>query len=538
MNKAATIIAAVVATLCATQSAFAHEGSSSPAVGKPPEQLGRVHFPTSCNPAVEKQFERAMALLHSFWANDAIKEFNAVLQQDPGCAIAYWGIAVAMQQNPLTGLEPNPKATQEALAGLEKARTIGAKTQRERDYLAAIELIYKDADSIVFPSRRLAYEKAMEALAQRYPNDPEAATFYALALQMTAQLTDKTYSNQLKSAAILEEIVKAQPEHPGVVHYLVHAYDYPAIADRGLSAARLYARIAPNHPHALHMPSHIYTRLGMWQDSIDANRGSAAAAKAEGNGTEQTHAMDYLVHAHLQLGQDAEAGRIVSEALSVTTINPAVFVGHYATAAMPARHVIERRAWNDAIALKPRPTRFLFPDAIIHFARGLGYARTGDIASAKAEEIELAKLVDQLARQKNAYWSKQTEVQQVAVGAFIALAQGNRDEALKSMQAAADLEDSMEKHIVTPSPVVPARELLGEMLLEIARPAEALQAFESSAQREPNRLRGLYGAARAAELSGNREKARMYYAKFVALTEKSDGARTELQRAKAYLAQR
>ena len=538
MKKAATIIAAVVTALCSAQGALAHEGPGSPPARKPPEQLGKVHFPTSCSPAVEKQFERAMALLHSFWAGDAIKAFNAVLQQDPGCAIAYWGIAVALQQNPLTGQQPNPKATEDALAGLEKARTIGAKTQRERDYLAAIELIYKDADSIVFPSRRLAYEKAMEALAQRYPNDPEAATFYALALQMTALLTDKTYANQLKSAAILERIVKDQPEHPGVVHYLVHAYDYPAIADRGLSAARLYARIAPNHPHALHMPSHIYTRLGMWQDSIDTNRRSAAAAKAEGNGQEQAHAMDYLVHAHLQLGQDAEAHRIVSEALAITTINPAIFIGHYATAAMPARHALERRAWKDAIALKPRPTRFLFPDAITHFARGLGYARTGDVASAKVEELELAKLVDQLAGQKNTYWSKQTEVQQVAVGAFIALAQGNRDEALKSMQAAADLEDSMEKHIVTPGPVVPARELLGEMLLEVARSAEALQAFESSAQREPNRLRGLYGAARAAEMSGNREKAKMYYAKFVALTEKSDGARTELQRARAYLAQR
>jgi hypothetical protein len=479
-----------------------------------------------------------MALLHSFWANDAVKEFNAVLQEDPTCAIAHWGIAVALQQNPLTAQAPSAQATQAALSGLEKAKTIGAKTPRERDYLAAIELIYKDADKTDLRSRRLAYEKAMEALAQRYPDDPEAATFYALALQMTVQLTDKTYSNQLKSAAILERLAKQQPEHPGIVHYLVHAYDYPAIADRGLSAARLYARIAPNHPHALHMPTHIYTRLGMWQDSIEMNNRSAAAAKAEGIGFEQAHAMDYLVYAYLQLGQDAQAKRVMAESGSIAGINPAVFVGLYGTAAMQARYALERRAWKEATTLKPQPTKFLFPDAITHFARGLGFARTGDITSATAEAAELQKIREQLAAQNNTYWSNQTEVQQLAVAGWTALAQGNRDGALKLMRAAADLEDSMEKHIVTPSPVVPARELLGEMLLEVGQAAEALPAFEASAQREPNRLRGLYGSARAAALSGDRAKAKLYYSKLVALTEKSDGSRPELQQAKAYLAQR
>jgi hypothetical protein len=380
MNTPAIRIALTAAILWSSSGALAHEDSASPSARKPPEQLGRVHFRTSCAPAIEKRFERAMALLHSFWANDAIKEFNAVLQQDPSCAIAYWGIAVALQQNPLTAQAPSAQATKDALAGLEKARQIGAKTQRERDYLAAIELIYKDADKTDLRSRRLAYEKAMEALVQRYPDDPEAATFYALALQMTVLLTDKTYSNQLKSAAILEGLAKNQPEHPGIVHYLVHAYDYPTIAERGLPAARLYARIAPNHPHALHMPSHIYTRLGMWEDSIEMNRRSAAAAKAEGNGQEQAHAMDYLVHAYLQTGQDAEAKRVVSDSDSIAGINPNVFIGPYGVAAMPARYVLERRAWAEATTLKPRPTKFLFPDAITHFARGLGFARTRDVA--------------------------------------------------------------------------------------------------------------------------------------------------------------
>jgi hypothetical protein len=438
----------------------------------------------------------------------------------------------------LTAQPPTPQATQTALEGLEKARTVGAKTQRERDYLAAIELIYKDVDKTDLRSRRLAYEKAMEAVAQRYPDDPEAATFHALALQMTVQLTDRTYANQLRSAAILERLAKDQPEHPGIVHYLVHAYDYPALAQRGLSAARLYARIAPNHPHALHMPSHIYTRLGMWQDSIDMNSRSAAAAKAEGNGQEQAHAMDYLVHAYLQLGQDAQARRVVAESESIAGINPAIFIGPYGTAAMQARYVLERRAWKEATALKPRPTKFLFPDANTHFARGLGFARVGDLASANAEAAELQRIRDQLSAQGNTYWANQTEVQQLAVAAWTAFGQGNRDAALKFMRGAADLEDSMEKHIVTPSPVVPARELLGEMLLEEGQAAEALKAFEASAEREPNRLRGLYGSARAAAQSGDEAKAKMYFAKLVALTEKSDGSRPELQQARAFPAQR
>lgn len=538
MKTSATFVAAIAAALCTIPGAFAHDGDATALAPSPPEQLGKVHFPTSCDPAVEQQFDRAIALLHSFWAKDAIAGFNAVLRRAPGCAIAYWGIAVAHQQNPLTAQQPASPAAKDALAGLDKANAIGAKTQRERDYLAAIEVIYRDADKTDFRGRRLAYEKAMEALAQRYPDDPEASIFYALALQMTALLTDKTYANQLKAAAILERLAGDQPEHPGIVHYLVHAYDYPALAERGLPAARLYARIAPNHPHALHMPSHIYTRLGMWQDSIDNNRRSAAAARAEGNGQEQAHAMDYLVHAHLQMGQDAEAKRLVAEAGSIAGINPDIFIGPYGAAAMPARYVLERRAWKEAIALQPRATKFLFPDAITHFARGLGFARTGDVAAAQEEESALGKLRDQLAARNVAYWSDQVEVQRLAVAGWIALAQGDRDAALDTMRASADLEDSMEKHIVTPSPVVPARELLGDMLLESGRPAEALAAFEASAQREPNRLRGLYGAARAAALAGDREKARTYYAKLVALTEKGDGSRPELRQARAYLAQR
>jgi hypothetical protein len=527
-----------VVLLLGSHVALAQPGGDSHAGHAAPEQLGTVHFPNSCSPAIQDQFSRAMALLHSFWANDAIKGFNTVVEKDPSCAIAYWGIAMAHQQNPLTAQQPVSKAAQEALAAIDKAKTIGTNTQRERDYIAAIELIYRDADKIDFRARRLSYEQAMQALMQRYPDDTEAAIFYALALNMTAPLTDKTYANQLKAVAILEKIIEKQPNHPGVAHYLVHSFDYPSIAERGLPAARLYARIAPNHPHALHMPSHIFTRLGMWQDSIDNNRRSVAAARAEVNGQEQAHAMDYIVHAHLQLGQDAEAKRIVDEIASIKGINPAIFIGPYGISAMPARYALERRAWKEAAALQPQPSQFPFTEANTHFARGLGFARMGDTGAAEKEVAELAARRDALEHQKNTYWANQVDVQRRAVMAWLAWARGSRDEALKTMGAAADLEDSMEKHIVTPSPVVPARELLGEMLLDANRPGEALKAFEASAQREPNRLRGLYGAARAAALAGDRDKARTYYAKLVALTEKGDGARPELQQAKAYLAQR
>jgi hypothetical protein len=538
MREVSAGIAAIVMTLLGANYAGAAESPVARAApGAAPERLGTVHFATSCDPAVQVEFDRAMALLHSFWVKDSIEGFTAVQQRDPGCAIALWGIAMSLQQNPLIAQEPNGKTTQDALAALDKAKAIGAKTARERDYIAAIDLIYRDADKTDFRNRRLAYEKAMEELAQRYPDDAEAQIFYALAVDMTAPLTDKTYANQLKAAAILEKVLQQQPEHPGVAHYLIHSYDYPPIAERGLPAARHYIELAPNHPHAQHMPSHIFTRLGMWPDSVNSNLRSAAAAKAEGNGQEQAHAMDYLVHAYLQLGQDAAAKRVVDESATVA-VNPAVFVGPYALAAMPARYALERRAWSEAIQLQAHAGKFPFTEAITHFARGLGFARTGDLPSAQTEETTLAQARDALAAQNNTYWSNQVEVQRLAVAAWSALAQGRREDALTAMRASSDLEDTMEKHIVTPSPVVPARELLGEMLLEVKQPAEALAAFEASAKREPSRLRGLYGAARAAAAAGDRGKAAFYYTKLVALAQAADAPRPEWSEAKAYLAQR
>lgn len=508
---------AVIATFVVVSAAPTRADESHP--GSMPDRLGTVHFATSCDPAVHPQFDRAMAWLHSFWAKDAIAGFTAVQQQDPGCAIASWGIAMALQQNPLTGQPPNAATTANALAALDNAKSIGAKSQRERDYLAAVELLYRDGQED-FRVRRLAYAKAMETLASRYPDDVEAQIFYALALEMTAPPTDATYANQLKAAAILQKLLLQEPDHPGIAHYLVHTYDYPALAKQGLPAARLYAQIAPNHPHALHMPSHIFTRLGMWQESIDANVRSAAAAKAEGNGQEQGHAMDYLAYAYLQLGEDEAAKRVVDDSATLT-VNPAIFIGLYAVAATPARYAVERRAWQEAIVLQPRPSRFPFTEAITYFARGLGFAHLKQDASARQEELKLAQARDALAAENNTYWSKQVEVQRLAVAAWIALSEGQREQAVTWMRASADLEDSMEKHIVTPGAIVPARELLGEMLSEVQQPAGALAAFEASAQHEPNRLMGLYGMAKAAEAAGDHDRAADCYRRLAALSKEA-----------------
>ncbi|HEV8108958.1 MAG TPA: hypothetical protein VGP97_15685 [Burkholderiales bacterium] len=534
MRSLVTVLCAGL--LAAPAAALAHEEGQQAAGGAAQVRLGKVHFATSCDRDVARTFDTALALLHSFWVREAIEGFDLVLKRDPQCAIAYWGIAMALQQNPLTGQPPTAQTTKAAIEALDKAKAIGAKTQRERDYLAAIELIYRDGET-PFRARRLAYEKAMEQLAQRYPDDTEAAIFHALSLDMSADLTDKTYANQLKAAQILERLFREQPEHPGVAHYLIHSYDYPPIAHRGLDAARRYSQIAPDNPHALHMPSHIYTHTGAWQESIEMNRRSAAAAKAEMNGQEQAHATDYLIYAHLQGAEDEEARRLLDEARSIN-VNTAVFIGPYALAAMPARFALERRAWQEAAALEPQETRFPFTAAITHFARGLGLARTGNVAGAQAEAARLGALRDALREQKNSYWANQVEVQRLAVAAWAALAQGASQEALAGMQAAANLEESMDKHIVTPGPVVPARELLGEMLLDLKRPAEALAAFEASAQREPNRFRGLYGAGQAAALANERAKATQYYQRLTKLTGNSGASRPELRSVRAYLAQR
>jgi hypothetical protein len=522
-------------------------GASTPRVGaQAPERLGKVNFPTSCSPGVQTQFERAVALEHSFWFGEAIKGFNAVAAADPSCGIAHWGTAVASLGNPLAG-PPVARGLQEGAAAVARAKAAGAKTQREQDYIAAIETFYKDADAVDHKTRAVAYEKAMEALAQKYPSDREASIFYALALNATLNPNDKTYANQLKAASILEAVFAEQPEHPGVAHYLIHSYDFPPIAQKGLPAARRYAAIAPSAPHAQHMPSHIFTRLGYWQDSINSNRVSAEVAKAElkqanleAGSYNALHAMDYITYAALQLAKDKEARAVVDEIRSLNKIDSEQFAAAFAFAAIPARYALERRAWADAAELPLHPqslswSKFPQAESINAFARGLGAARSGNVVAAKKEATRLESLANALTTAKNAYWAEQAEIQKLAVNGWIARTEGRNDEALSLLRQAADREDATEKHPVTPGAIQPAREMLAELLLDTGQAAKALTEFETSQRTDPNRLHGLAGAARAAEASGDGTKARAYYTKLLELTKTADSPRPEIAKAKAFV---
>jgi hypothetical protein len=510
------------------------------------EKLGRVNFTVSCNSSAQQQFNRAVALLHSFWYEEAEKGFVEVTKTDPKCGMGYWGIAMS-SYHPVWA-PPVAGELRSGMAATQKANAVGARTQRERDYIAAIAGFYKDADKFDHRTRALAYEKAMEQLYLHYPKDHEAAVFYALALLGTAQPTDKTYANQKKAAEILNKILSAEPEHPGVAHYLIHSFDYPALAPLALSAARSYARIAPSSPHALHMPSHIFTRLGLWQESIESNIASAAAAKnyaarmhPGAASFDQLHAMDYLAYAYLQTARDEKVKEIVDNLYAINKVDANNFAAAYAFAAIPARYALERRQWSEAAALKVHPAdfpwnNFSYAEAMIYFARSLGASRSGDTAGASKDIERLVAIQRSLADAKESYWATQVEIQRRAAAAWLAHAEGKQEEGLKLMRSAADLEDSTEKNPVTPGAIVPARELLGELLLELREPQQALKEFEASLIVSPNRFNGLYDAARAAELSGDREKARTFYANLTTLGEHSDGTRPALQAAKVFLA--
>ena len=505
------------------------------------EKLGTVQFPVSCTPAAQREFNRAVALLHSFWFDAAARGFAAATREDPTCTMGYWGEAMAIlfAPNPFTGT-PTPKGLQDGCPVVERAKAAGGKTQRERDYVAAVDSLCKDRDTADLRARQVAYEQAMERLSRANPEDREAAVFYALALNVTASPADKTYANQLKAAAILEKVFAEQPDHPGVAHYLIHSYDYPPIAARGLPAARRYAGIAPSAPHALHMPSHIFTREGFWQESIESNRASAAAAKDQLN---RLHAMDYLAYAYLQGAQDVAAKGVLDEAQATPKPFQEHFVAGYALAAIPARYALERGRWAEAASLAPSPAdfpwgRFAQDEAITVFVRALGAARSGDPARARQDVDRLLVLRDALTSAKQGYWAEQVDIQRRVTSAWVARAEGKNQEALQLLRAAADAEDSTEKHPVTPGPIVPARELLGEMLLELNQPALALKEFEASMAKEPNRFRGLSGAAKAAALAGDGEKAKALYGRLVLLAGRADTDRPELVEAKGFLAKK
>ena len=511
-----------------------------PDSGKPPDRLGTVHFVTSCSPAVEKDFDRAVAMLHSFWFSAAIKAFDGVLTKDPSCAMAHWGIAMSWWGNPFGGFRP-PKAIEDGTAAVEKAKAANAKTERERDYIAAVELLYKDAGTVDQRTRTLAYEKAMEQVAAKYKDDPEARIFYALSLDQTNLPTDKTYANLLKAAEILEKEFKTQPDHPGIAHYIIHSYDVPALAPKALDAAKRYAKIAPDAPHALHMPSHTFTRVGYWQESIETNIASAAAARKDKAPSEELHALDYQTYAYLQMAQDKAAKKVLEQIPAIGAqieVNAAgaaapAPAGYFALAAIPARYALERNAWAEAASLKPQETRFPWTDAVTYFARALGAARSGNPAAAAKDVEKLNALAAKLKESKDAYWTGQVEIQAKAASAWIAFAEGKKDEGIALMREAAAMEDLTEKSAISPGPIKPAHELLGEMLLEAGKPAEALTEFEATMKKEPNRFRGVYGAAVAAERSADKAKAKTYYAQLLKICAQADaGGRPELEAAR------
>jgi hypothetical protein len=527
MTKTPFAIAATAVGLVLAQPAFAQAED---------QKLGTVHFDTSCNPEAQTLFDRAMLYQHSFWYRASHKVFDDVLKADPTCGIAEWGIALSLLLNPHT--LPPAKNLSEGAAAIAKGKEIGAKTQRERDYIDALAVMYADYDKIDHRTRIVAYSKAMGEVAQRYPDDDEAQIHYALSLNTSASAADKTYANQLKGASILEPIALRQPQHPGVAHYLIHLYDYPPIADKGLEAARRYAKIAPAASHAQHMPSHIFTRVGYWRDSISSNLESARMAKADREPHEQLHAMDYLVYAYLQVGQDQKATDIIQDMNTVAGFTETYFVGPYALAASPARYTIERADWKAASELQVRPGPLSHVQAMTHFARALGAARSGNPEAAKADIAKLNELRDKLRDAKDAYWSGQVDIQAQVASAWVLYAENKQDEALKAMSAAADAEDKTEKHPVTPGVPKPARELYGDMLLERGMAREAVAAYEATLKKEPNRLGAYMGAAKAAAKSGDDSKARDYYEKIVAMTDGADQTRTELADARAYLDKR
>ena len=514
----------IVVSLAAVGMSFAQQG----------DQVGKVKFPNSCSPAAQEKLLRGIATLHSFYYSATQKAFQEVAAEDNSCAIAAWGYASILMLNPLGGTGASPKNAEQAQDAIDKGRKMGAKTERERDYLEAVAAYYENFANRSERERQLARAKAYEALAGKYPDDDEAQIFYALYLASTQLLSDQTYSAYLKAAGILEKQFVKHPDHPGVAHYLIHCYDAPPLAAQGVPAARRYASIAPAAPHALHMPSHIFTRVGMWADSAATNRRAAAGAEKSNEPDQALHAMDYMTYAYLQLARDGEARKVLEEARTIDPNLPAA-AAPYALAAMPARYAVERGAWREAMQLKPVASKYPYTEAVTHFARALGAARSGNPDAAQQDIEKIAALCDELEAAKNDYWANEVEVMRLAAVSWVSLAQKKDNEALGLMRQAADIEDKSEKNIVTPGRLLPARELLGDMLMDLKRPAEALREYEASQQREPNRYRGLSGAAEAAAQSGNSEKARQYFSKLIELAGSGD-IRPEVEKARRYLA--
>ena len=522
--------------------------------------VGKVTFPITCAPDVQSDFARGVALLHSFFYEEARRVFTSVAERDPKCPMAQWGIAMTWWHPIWT--PPTPDEMRAGKAAIERAMSLKTGTDRERGFITALNTYYNTADSSsaapvgqschgpVGPRDRVvAYEKAMRQLRDKYPDDFEVQTFYAFAVLATGYATpnDTSLSKQLEAAGILETLWKQNANHPGVVHYLIHSYDYPQFAQRGLTAAQTYNSIAPWVPHALHMPSHIFTRLGMWDESIAANRASAEASRAyaamrhrDATEAEELHALDYMAYSYLQEAQDAEAKKIVDIAAKVKKTNPELeFSAAYALAAIPTRYAFERNDWAAAANLSipnlPHWSSFPFMEALIEYGHALGRAHTGDVEGARKAIARMQQLRDATKEPKFDYFKSHLDLQMQAASAWVAAAEGKKNEAVDVLRRAADSEDILGKHPVSPGAFVPIREQLGTLLLEMGQPTEAQREFEAALKIYPGRFRGLYGAAQAAELAGDNEDASRYYTKLAAQTSKAGGSRDELNHVREFL---
>jgi len=522
---------------------------------------GKVDFPISCTPAVQSEFARGVALLHSFFYEEARRIFTSVAEQDPKCAMAQWGIAMTWWHPIWT--PPTPDEMNAGKAAIAKAMGMTAGTDRERGFITALNVYYNTPDTSAADAvgqschgpvgprdRVVAYEKAMRQLRDKYPDDFETQTFYAFAILAVGYATpnDTSLSKQLEAAAMLEKLWKQNANHPGVVHYLIHCYDYPALAQRGLAAAQSYDSIAPWVPHALHMPSHIFTRLGMWDESIAANQSSADASRAyaamrhrDATEAEELHALDYMAYSYLQEAQDTKAKEIVDFAATVRKTNPELeFSGAYALAAIPTRYAFERNDWAAAAALTipnlPHWSSFPFMEALIEYGHALGRAHIGDLDGARKAIARMRQLRDATKDPKFDYFKNHLEVQMQAASAWVAYGEGKKDEAIEMLHRSADAEDVLGKHPVSPGAFVPIREQLGSLLLELGQPKDAQREFEAALKIYAGRFRGLYGAALAAEQTGDKENAGRYYAKLAAQTAKSNGSRDELNHVRDYRA--
>ncbi|POY35201.1 hypothetical protein C3K47_16610 [Solitalea longa] len=510
--------------------------------GPADKQFGLVGFGTSCSPKVQKDFDLAMALLHSFEYDEAEKVFAKVIEMEPDCGMAYWGVAMSNY---------HPLWTPPTLLELEKgtkailiARSIKQMSKRESAYIDAIAGFYEDWEKVDHHARSVRFEKGMEKVYRDFPEDNEAAIFYALSLVASASPADKSFKNQKLAGSLLKDLYSKQPNHPGIVHYIIHAYDYPQLAALALPAAKEYSSIAPSSAHALHMPSHIFIRLGLWQESINSNLASISSAqcyaeqmKMKGHWDEEVHGLDYLVYAYLQKGENIHAKSYCDYLDSIKEVEPVNFKVAYAFAAVPSRYVLENQLWDDAANLKVWegfPWKgYPWQRAIIHFTRLLGSVHTGQLNAARIELKTLYSLHDTLENQKDVYKADQVLIQIKASQAWLLLKEGKQEDALKMMRTAADMESKTQKHPVTPGEVLPASELLGDMLLEINRPTEALQAYEVDLKQHPKRFNGLYGAGQSAKQSNEIDKAAYYFQQLIAIAPNSN--RDELKVAKAFL---